>query len=114
MSGYAEFIDRCIREGVDIPLGNPSSSHCVMCGEPLGERRSCPRDPARRECSNCVEVLSREKLTFDPALCEGECVNCGLPLLLDMPYAFTCPGHHGGGWCFSAKQRDESLKRRNP
>ncbi len=110
MSEYGDFIDRCIREGADIPLGNPFSSHCAMCGEPLGERRLCPKDPAKRECSNCVEVLAREKLTFDPALCEGKCVNCGLPLLIDRAYAFACPKiPHGWCWCFSKEARDAAI-----
>lgn len=111
MSDYSTFIDRCIREGVAIPLGNPFSTHCTMCGEPLGERRKCPKDPAHRDCSNCVEVLSRETLTFDPALCSGECVTCGLPLLANLAYAFACPKHPHGGWCFSKEARDEAIAR---
>lgn len=109
MSDYHEFIERCRREGVDIPLGNPSSPSCVMCGELLGERRPCPKDPAKRDCAPCIEILARETLTFDPTLCLGECVNCKFPLLVNLPYAFVCPKHPGGGWCFSKEARDNAL-----
>lgn len=112
MSQYKDFIEKCRREGVAIPLGNPFSTHCIMCGEALGGRRLCPIDPARRDCASSFEVLARESLVFDPTLCFGECMLCGLPLLVDLVFAFTCPKHPNGGWCFSRKAHDKIAARR--
>ncbi len=112
MGDYGDFIARCKRDGVEIPLGNPSCPNCVICGQLLGERRPCPKDPAKRDCSPSVEVLARESLVFDASFCEGECVTCGLPVSRDFAYGFVCPKHPGQGWCFTKKEQDAMLARR--
>ncbi len=109
---YSEFIEKCKREGTEIPLGRPDSQHCVMCGKGLGERRPCPKDPAKRNCSPCVEILAREGLAFEAGDCLGECVMCKLPVSRNFAYGFICPKHPGQGWCFTKEERDAMLARK--